>query len=441
MTLDRRLALGIDLGTSYVKLSLIDIVTEQQEFEVSLPSNAHVESDVGCVGFEQSPATILSILEECMLKLPSSQQMRVAGIAVTGQGTGLIMWPGGLGCDIHQETGQLTAGSCSNLYSWMDRRCTPEFLSSLPTPDSTIPIKVGMGWVTLQWILKHRPGLIQEKGYDCAGTIVDYVVAGLCNNKTSITSELLAYNFGYFNTRSLSWNTDILAQAGFPIHMLPSLVPSGTVVGHLSRPWGQIQEGVPVYVGTMDTQCAVHSVRPGKHDAVFYIGTSSQLGYVITDPDFDPSKRPPDTPPTLEYQPYFHGGLYASCVTIDENTIWKKLPQLALDAENTDLEIDPTLFGSYVQPSPSCSVRGITTDNITLGQFFKSLCFGVVDEISSRMDPKYLKERGITTIHTVGQVAASIPSIIERLRELYDVTIVVHDTECSSAVGAALVVK
>ncbi|XP_046564616.1 sedoheptulokinase-like [Haliotis rubra] len=312
MPLDRRLALGIDLGTSCVKLSLIDILTEEQEFAVSRPLQ-------GMRG------------ERC---------------------------------------------SCSNLYTWMDRRCTPEFVSSLPTPDSRIPIKVGMGWVTLQWILKHRPGLIEENGYDCAGTIVDYVVAGLCNNKTSITSELLAYSFGYFNTKSVSWNTDILAEAGFPVHMLPSLVPSGTVVGHLPRPWGHIQEGVPVYVVTMDTQCAVHSVRPGEHDAVFYIGTSSQLGYVITDPDFDPSKRPPDTPPTLEYQPYFHGGLYASCNGLDGGNVlecfvrmlyswfqdfgklYGKLPQLALDAENTDLEIDPRLFGSYFQPSPSCSVRG-----------------------------------------------------------------------------------
>ncbi|XP_071092794.1 sedoheptulokinase-like [Haliotis cracherodii] len=389
MSPERRLALGIDLGTSCIKLSLIDIQTEEQVFVVSRPSKAQVESDIGSLGSEQSPGTILSTLEECLQQMTTTQQKRVAGIAVTGQGTGLIMWPGGRGCNIHPDTGHLVAGSSSNLYTWMDRRSTPEFVSSLPPPDSNIPIKAGMGWVTLQWLQKHRPGLIEEKGYDCAGTIIEYLIAGLCERGTATTSELLAYSFGYFDAKSASWNSDILEEAGFPVHMLPSLVPSGTVVGHLPRPWGHIQDGVPVYVGAMDTQCAVHSVRPGVHDAVFYIGTSTQLGYVITDASFDPNKRAPDTPANLEYQPFFHGGHYASCngldggnvleafvkmlyswlqdlgAVVDEETIWRKLPSLAQDATSSNLNIDPKLFGTFFQPSPSCSHSAVLNSAIT----------------------------------------------------------------------------
>lgn len=113
MSPERLLALGIDLGTSCIKLSMIDIQTEEQVFAVSRPSKAQVESDIGSLGSEQSPGTILSTLEECLQQMTTNQQKRVAGIAVTCQGTGLVMWPGGRGCNIHPETGHLVAGEVS----------------------------------------------------------------------------------------------------------------------------------------------------------------------------------------------------------------------------------------------------------------------------------------------------------------------------------------
>ena len=44
------------------------------------------------------------------------------------------------------------------------------------------------------------------KSYDTAGTIHDYVVAMLCGLARPLMSDQNAASWGYFNTRSQSWN-------------------------------------------------------------------------------------------------------------------------------------------------------------------------------------------------------------------------------------------
>lgn len=47
------------------------------------------------------------------------------------------------------------------------------------------------------------------KSYDTAGTIHDYVVAMLCGLARPLMSDQNAAGWGYFNTRSQSWNLEM----------------------------------------------------------------------------------------------------------------------------------------------------------------------------------------------------------------------------------------
>lgn len=51
-----------------------------------------------------------------------------------------------------------------------------------------------------------------------------------------------AASWGYFDSISCSWNIDILSDAEFPIHLLPTVVQPGTNVGTLYKTFYDIQQ-------------------------------------------------------------------------------------------------------------------------------------------------------------------------------------------------------
>ena len=63
--------------------------------------------------------------------------------------------------------------------------------------------------MTYLWMLKNQQQFLAENQFDCAGTIMDFVVAAICDLERPITSDQLAASFGYFNVQSGTWNTDM----------------------------------------------------------------------------------------------------------------------------------------------------------------------------------------------------------------------------------------
>ncbi|MDI7246948.1 MAG: FGGY family carbohydrate kinase [Bacillota bacterium] len=72
-----------------------------------------------------------------------------------------------------------------------------------------------------------------------------------------------------FDQTRLDWSRELAAAAGIPARILPRAVPSGTLVGHITREAAQatgIAVGVPVFAGGHDHVCgalAVGATRPG----------------------------------------------------------------------------------------------------------------------------------------------------------------------------------
>ena len=58
-----------------------------------------------------------------------------------------------------------------------------------------------------------------------------------------------------------------MKEAGFPVHLLPVVVESGSPVGELSQDWLGVQKGTTILASLGDLQCAFLSAAQNKTDA------------------------------------------------------------------------------------------------------------------------------------------------------------------------------
>lgn len=125
------LCLGIDIGTTSVKLGLLDSFTQKVVLITSKEHNASINcpDDYRCLKIEQSAIDILKTLHYLLSSLDSLLSARVSRIAICGQMHGVVLWNRNL-----NENFQLfseTLPTLSNLITWEDKRCTQEFLDFL----------------------------------------------------------------------------------------------------------------------------------------------------------------------------------------------------------------------------------------------------------------------------------------------------------------------
>lgn len=303
----------------------------------------------------------------------------------------------------------------SALYTWQDHRCKPEFLESLPKPDSHWKCYSGYGCVTLLWMLKHKPDKL--KSFNCSGTVQDFVVAMLCDLQKPVMSDQNAASWGYYNNEKHSWNVEILTSIEFPVDILPDVVKSGEFAGKLSNSWYGIPEGTPVGAALGDLQCSFLATLENKEDAVLNISTSAQLGFVVNSISELECH-------TIQNSIYFNntylivaaslngGNVLATFVQmlqqwmlefgfpIPQAKVWEKLIALGLAVkEDTNLmNITPLILGERHSPTSKASVANIDMSNIHLGQVFKSLCNSIIENLHSMMPKEILTKVNIKRI-------------------------------------------
>lgn len=109
--------------------------------------------------------------------------------------------------------------------------------------------------------MRSRPEELER--YTHAATVQDLVTAMLCGLDRPAMSVQTAASWGYVDAASASWELDKLAEAGFPVRLLPAVVHSEKSVGTLAEPW----EGIPV--GTSVGQSTFPLFRRGFLISVF----------------------------------------------------------------------------------------------------------------------------------------------------------------------------
>lgn len=461
MELEKKsLVLGIDVGTSSVKAVLLEPVSGEVLHTESRDTRAGLESECGAQGKEQDVCKIIRALNDSITALPREGLRKVLRIGVSGQMHGVLLWRANQGCHwINSENLRVfEPKEASQLVTWEDGRCTTDFLSSLPQPQSHLNLASGFGCTTIFWYLKNRPEFLQQ--YDAAGTIQDYVVSMLCGLQKPLMSVQNAASWGYFNTRAKSWNTDILQEWRFPISLLPNVVDAGCVAGRTSYEWCGIPQGAEVGVALGDFQCSVYSSLSKSTDAVLNISTSAQLTFPMPE-GFQPEDHPSPAQ-AVTYFPYFGdrylavaaslngGNVFASFVTMlaqwtaelgletSESNIYPKVISAALSVDDAHLTICPTLFGERHSPDSHASVSHLTSADLSLGHVTRALCRGIIENIHSMLPSHQLIESGIQRIIGSGSALARNAALKQEVERVFPFPIV-YGKDVDSAVGAAMV--
>lgn len=124
---------------------------------------------------------------------------------------------------------------------------------------------------------------------------------------------------------------------------------------------------------------------------------------------------------------------------ITEDEIWSSLLDVSKNSRGSDeVKVIPALFGERHSPQLTASVSGLNKDNLDLGTIFRSLCQGLIDNLSSMMSVSFLEQHGITSLIGSGSLLSRNEVIREEVAKHYGNLTVQFGNSCDSAAGAAM---
>lgn len=204
---------GIDIGSSSVKISLLDIdrrlIVTANRVKYHFRANPLLDNYPHYC--QQNVSDIIQALQKCLLGLEVELRSEIKLISICGQMHGCVLWNSNSFFDYidHNQEFQIMP-SVSDLYNWQDNRCTNQFLATLPQPDSFADrVSSGFGCATIFWLKANSSQSLEQ--YDSGGTIMDFLVAVICHLKKPKMSTQNAMSWGYFDPIGHSWNENVLA--------------------------------------------------------------------------------------------------------------------------------------------------------------------------------------------------------------------------------------
>ncbi|KAJ3589635.1 hypothetical protein NHX12_010479 [Muraenolepis orangiensis] len=434
--------LGVDVGTTSIKVVLLGQRSEEVAACCSLPTAADMVDHSGLQSQEQDPGVIIETLNRCVSRLPREKLLHVTSVGVSGQMHGVLFWKAKTGCD-WQNREFFVVKDTSRLVTWQDGRCSSHFLSSLPTPNSHLAVATGFGCATIFWYLRNSsPEFLSD--FSVAGTIQDYVVSMLCGLDRCVMTPHNAASWGFFNTTTSQWNTEMAGHTVSDWHGIPAHTPVGAALG--------------------DLQCSVYACMAAQTDAVLNISTSAQLTYTMPG-DFRPPNAPVSGSP-VSYFPYFDGSYLAVAASLNggnalaafvgllaswmkdlgaevsggDSSLYDKLTVCALSQPHTDLVVSPTPLGERHHPQLRGAVANISAGNLSLGHVTRALCRGIVANLTSMMPVALLREAGVRRVVGSGSALSRNPVLREEAERALELPLEYGNT-ADSAVGAAMVVR
>jgi xylulokinase len=271
--------LGVDIGSSRCKAVVFDgsgraLAEAVENYTPYLPALSRVEAD---------PEALWSAVASAIRRAASQSQERVFAMGLSSHGESFLPVDGG---------GRALAPVIMNT----DNRATEEarwwqdLLGREHIFQMTGLIVHPMyPMAKLRWLRLHEPDLFSAAARFVS--VSDYALLKL--GLEPCIPYSLACRFMAFDVRALRWSEEILEAAALSPDRLPTPVPSGTVVGRLSRSVAAelgLDPGVPVVVGGHDQPCGalgVGAIAPGM--VTDSLGTYECLVAVADQPCLDVS--------------------------------------------------------------------------------------------------------------------------------------------------------
>ncbi len=272
--------LGIDLGTSSVKVIVLDsqgrnLSMSKSDYEVMAPLPGWAESNP----IEWWHATA-SAVKAAMAQAP---QARITSVGLSGQMHGVVPT---------DKEGRPTRAALL----WPDTRAEVELERYQALPASMLerlanPLVPGMAGPLLCWLAHHEASSYQAARWALQPKdwlrlcLTDSVAADPSDASATLLFDLLADR----------WADDVIVALDLKRDLFPPIYPSGTPAGTLSARAAEalgLSPGLPVATGAADTAAAVLGtglLAPGPIQLT--LGTGAQLVQLCPEPRADPTLR------------------------------------------------------------------------------------------------------------------------------------------------------
>jgi xylulokinase len=235
--------LGIDIGTSSVKAALFDVRSARiaavagHEYPIHKPAPDRAEQDPD----DWWRATVIVVRRI----LAEVENPEVLGISFSGQMHGTVLVDRA-GKPLHPAI------------IWADQRTaeTPQQLIDAVGAEryvsiaGTLPAAGFMG-ATLVWLAAHEPVLL-ERAYKVV-LPKDYVRLRMTGETATEVTD--AASSGIFDVNARRWADEIISRVGIPKSILPDVLASSEVAGHLTAAASAelgLKAGIPVIAGCGD---------------------------------------------------------------------------------------------------------------------------------------------------------------------------------------------
>jgi xylulokinase len=272
--------LGIDLGTSSVKVIILDtqgrtLSLSKSDYTVTAPQPGWSESNPD----EWWSATV-SAIQAAMTQAP---QVKITAIGLSGQMHGLVLT---------NEEGL----SVRPAMLWSDTRALDELELYRALPVSLLerlanPLVPGMAGPMLLW-LAHHEASSYEKAYRALQP-KDWLRFRLTDEVATDPSDASATLL--YDLQADNWADNVIATLHLERRLLPPIIPSGAIAGSLSTSAAKalgLSAGLSVATGAADTAAAILGtglLTPGPIQLT--LGTGAQLVQLRSQPAADQAMR------------------------------------------------------------------------------------------------------------------------------------------------------
>ncbi len=258
--------LGIDLGTSSVKVLVLDtqghtLSVGRADYNVLTPQSGWAEGSP-----EEWWAAVITATHVAMEKASSPP---INAIGLSGQMHGVVL---------ANERGQPTRAAVL----WPDTRAATVLAGYRTMPTSTLrrlanPLVPGMAGPILSWLSEHDQASYQEARWALQPKDwLRFRLTGTAATDPSDASATLLYDLP-----ADCWADDIIAKLALRRELFAPILPSASCAGTLSATAAEalgLPQGIPVATGAGDTAAAILGSGFSTLDAIqLTLGTGAQL--------------------------------------------------------------------------------------------------------------------------------------------------------------------
>lgn len=262
--------LAIDQGTTNTKALLIDA-----QGQVLARASAPLTTAYPHPGWaEQSASDIWASVQSVIAGIVAQAGPQVDAIAIANQRETLVLWD--------SESSQPICPAPI----WQCRRTAEECATLIAAGhDPEVVAATGLGInplfpaSKLAWVLQNIAAAadLHAQGRLRAGTVDSWLLWNLTGGTVFATDHSNASRTQLFDTRSLSFSSDLGAIFGAPVDCLPAPLPSDSRFGTTAKGATALPEGIPIRAMMGDSHAALygHGIRaPGTVKATYGTGSS-----------------------------------------------------------------------------------------------------------------------------------------------------------------------